>query len=391
MSGGPLEGVVVLDLGQYLAGPFGPMILGDLGAEVIKVEPVRGDGMRMAGQPFIGCQRGKKDIAVDVKSPEGLDVVMRLVERADVVHHNMTKGTAARLGLDYASVRARNPGIIYCNTYAYGPEGPLSEFGGLDPLYQAACGLEYEAGPVADGNPPLYLRFGMADTANALASVIGVLAALLHRPRTGQGQEMWTSLLNAAALLSSDAFLVEGRPGPARPPLDRGQMGTGPDHRLYEARDGWIQVVAVAPGQWDALTRVLGVSGAERDADGVARIEEAFRGRPAQEWLAALDRAGVPAEVSVDSNDGDLVLNDADNVRLGLVASYPHPTLGQMRQFGTLIDFSDTPTGPYGPPPLLGQHTREIMLDLGYTAEEIDEHVRAGVVYEPDSDYRFSV
>ena len=134
-------------------GRMAPCCLADLGAEVIKVEPVRGDGMRMAGMAFVGCQRGKLDIAVDVKAPEGLEVVMRLAEIADVVHHNMTKGTAARLGIDYESLKARNPDLVHCNTYAYGAEGPLSEFGGLDPLYQAACGIEYEAGPVARGQP----------------------------------------------------------------------------------------------------------------------------------------------------------------------------------------------------------------------------------------------
>ena len=223
---GPLSGVVVLDLGQYLAGPYGAMLLADLGAEVIKVEPLRGDGMRMAGMPFLGCQRGKLDIAVDVKAPEGLEVVLRLAELADVVHHNMTKGTAARLGIDYESLRARHPDLVHCNTYAYGAEGPLSEFGGLDPLYQASCGLEYEAGPVAEGNPPLYLRFGMTDTANAMVSVVGVLAALYHQRRTGEGQDLWTSLLNGAAVFSSDVFLVDGEPGPVRPARPR------PDRRV---------------------------------------------------------------------------------------------------------------------------------------------------------------
>ena len=244
---GPLSGVVVLDLGQYLAGPFATMLLGDLGAEVIKVEPVRGDGMRMAGMPFLGCQRGKLDIAVDIKAPEGLEVVMRLAELADVVHHNMTKGTAARLGVDYEALRARHPELVHCNTYAYGAEGPLSHFGGLDPLYQAACGLEYEAGPVAEGNPPLYLRFGMTDTANAMVSAVGVLAALYHQRRTGEGQDLWTSLLNGAAVFSSDVFLVEGEPGPVRPGLDRNQTGVSPCYRLFETQQGWIQVAAFGP------------------------------------------------------------------------------------------------------------------------------------------------
>ena len=255
---GPLSGVLVLDLGQYLAGPFGPMLLADLGAEVIKVEPVRGDTMRMVGMPFVGCQRGKLDLAVDIKAPEGLEAVMRLAEIADVVHHNMTKGTAARLGVDYEALHARNPHLVHCNTYAYGAEGPLSDFGGLDPLYQAACGLEYEAGPVHEGNPPLYLRFGMTDTANAMVSVVGVLAALYHQRRTGEGQDLWTSLLNGAAVFSSDVFLVDGAPGPVRPGLDRAQTGVSPCYRLYETQQGWIQVAAFGPGQWTQLCRVAG-------------------------------------------------------------------------------------------------------------------------------------
>ncbi len=254
---GPLTGVVVLDLGQYLAGPFGPMVLADLGAEVIKVEPVRGDSMRMAGMPFVGCQRGKLDLAVDVKTPEGLEALMRLAEIADVVHHNMTKGTAARLGIDYESLKARNPDLVHCNTYAYGAEGPLSEFGGLDPLYQAACGLEFEAGPVAEGNPPLYLRFGMTDTANAMVSAVGVLAALYHQRRTGEGQDLWTSLLNGAAVFGSDVFLVEGQPGPVRPGLDGNQVGVSPCCRLYETQEGWVQVAAFGSGQWAQLCRLV--------------------------------------------------------------------------------------------------------------------------------------
>jgi crotonobetainyl-CoA:carnitine CoA-transferase CaiB-like acyl-CoA transferase len=394
---GPLDGVVVLDLGQYLAGPYGAMILADLGAEVIKVEPVRGDSMRMAGMAFLGCQRGKLDIAVDVKAPEGLEVVMRLAEIADVVHHNMTKGTAARLGIDYDSLKERHADLVHCNTYAYGKEGPLSDFGGLDPLYQAACGIEYEAGPVAEGNDPLYLRFGMTDTANAMVSVVGVLAALYHQRHTGEGQDLWTSLLNGAALFSSDVFLVNGQPGPTRPGLDRNQTGVSPCYRLYETQQGWIQLAAVGPGQWEALCRLVGRPELAAHDTMAARIdarveiepalEEAFRSRTAAAWQPALSVAGVDAEVSIDTNDGEYVLHDADNERLGLVAEYPHPTLGQMRQYGTLVDFSETPTGPYGPAPLMGEHTRSIMIRLGYPTEEIDDLLARGIIYEPTDDY----
>jgi crotonobetainyl-CoA:carnitine CoA-transferase CaiB-like acyl-CoA transferase len=398
---GPLSGVVVLDLGQYLAGPFAPMLLGDLGAEVIKVEPVRGDGMRMAGMPFVGCQRGKLDIAVDLKASEGLEAVMRLAEIADVVHHNMTKGTAARLGIDYGALKERNPDLVHCNTYAYGAEGPLSEFGGLDPLYQAACGLEFEAGPVAEGNQPLYLRFGMTDTANAMVSAVGVLAALFHRRRSGEGQDLWTSLLNGAAIFSSDVFLVDGQPGPVRPGLDRNQTGVSPCCRLYQTQEGWIQVAALASGEWAELCRLLDrpdfarYETFEARVDAREEIESAFEPifltRTAVTWFHALADAGVAAEVSIDTNDGEAVLHDADNERLGLVAEYPHPTLGQLRQFGTLIDFSESPTGPYSPPPLAGEHTRPIMERLGYSSDEIEDLLTRGIVYEPTEDYRWTL
>jgi len=183
-----LDGIVVLDFGQYLAGPFGPMVLADMGATVIKIEPVTGDNMRMASKPFFGCQRGKRSLALNVKAPEGLEVSRRLIAGADVVHHNMTRGTAGKLGIDYDACKAVKPDIVYCNTYAYGFPDPLGKFGGLDPLYQASAGLEFEAAAVHAGNDPLYIRFGMCDASNALLSTVGVLLALFHRLRSGEGQ-----------------------------------------------------------------------------------------------------------------------------------------------------------------------------------------------------------
>ena len=171
---GPLEGFRVIDFGQFLAGPLGPMMIGDLGADVIKVEPVRGDGMRGAVVgSFMGCQRGKRDIAIDLKQPEGLEIALKLIETADMVHHNMTKGTADRLGIGYEHCKAVNPDVIYCNNYMYGAEGPLSHLGGLDPLGQAACGIEWEQGPVHAGNRPLWYRYGHGDAAAAYPSASG--------------------------------------------------------------------------------------------------------------------------------------------------------------------------------------------------------------------------
>ena len=255
---GPLEGIRVLDFGQYLAGPFGPMLLADLGADVIKVEPTRGDGMRggFIG-PFMGCQRGKRDVALDLKQPDGLRLALELVGTADIVHHNMTLGTADRLGIGYEHCKAVRPDILYCNTYMYGPVGPLAQQGGVDPLAQAAAGLEWEQGPVAEGNPPLWYRYGHGDVAAAIPSVSALLIALYHRNRTGEGQSMWASLLHGAMLYTADSWLAaDGTPSP-RPTLDREQLGLDALYRLYETQDGWLQLAAVRDEHWPALCRVL--------------------------------------------------------------------------------------------------------------------------------------
>jgi crotonobetainyl-CoA:carnitine CoA-transferase CaiB-like acyl-CoA transferase len=398
-----LGGVVVVDFGQYLAGPFGPMILGDLGADVIKVEPVTGDGMRPVNQAFFGCSRGKRDIALNIKHERGKEIALQLVERADIVHHNMTAGVAKRLGIAYEDCVRVNPDVVYCNTWAYGRDGPLAHFGGLDPLFQAAAGLEYEAGPVHAGNKPLYLRFGMTDTANAMLSVVGCLAALYRQRRTGEGQELWTSLLDGASLLSSDALLVDGEPVPRRQ-LDADQAGIDACYRLYRTNDGWIQVAAVEQAHFEALCRALGLPELPADArfaDRKARQEHrsqleallapCFATRTAIVWSRALDDAGVPNEIPRDTLAGETVFFDADNERLGLVAEYEHPIVGRMRQFGALIDFSETPGRIAGPPPLVGEDTRDILSWLGYDDAQMQELKDDGVVYWPGDDYAWTV
>jgi crotonobetainyl-CoA:carnitine CoA-transferase CaiB-like acyl-CoA transferase len=391
-----LEGLVVLDLGQYLAGPFGPMILADLGAEVIKVEPVTGDAMRLAAAPFVGCQRGKRSLALDLRKPEGLEVLYELVKRADVVHHNMTKGTAARLGVDEDTLRQFKPDLIYCNTYAYGAEGPLSHSGGLDPLYQASCGLEYEAGPVHAGNPPLYIRMGMCDTGNAFLSVLGVLLALYRRGEDGEGQHVTTSLLNAGAVFSSDHFLI-GEGESRNPLLDKEQTGLGALYRLYRTFDGWVQIAAVGPGHFGSLCSVLGCgdlvsdvrfSTPELRAANRNSLEDLlsplFAKRTSQQVHLALEAAGVPSEIPLDTHGGETVLHDAENEDLGLTVAYEHPLLGLIRQFGHLIHFSETPGRIAGPPPLVGEHSRDVMDWAGYSPDAVAELKATGVVAWPD-------
>jgi crotonobetainyl-CoA:carnitine CoA-transferase CaiB-like acyl-CoA transferase len=388
-----LGGLTLVDFGQYLAGPFGPMLLGDLGMDVVKIEPVTGDNMRMAQAPFNGCQRGKRSLALDLKNPRGREIALEVVRTADVVHHNMTKGVANRIGIGYADCRAVNESVIYCNTYAYGLNGPQSHSGGLDPLYQASAGIEYEQGAVHLGQAPLYVRFGFTDQANAVLSVVGVLLALAHRDRTGEGQELWTSLLDGAATFASDALLVDGVPL-ERPHLDAGLHGVAPGYRLYRCQDEqYIQVCATTPTQWAALCEAVGAGElADRAGDPREQLESAlaaaFARRTAWSWKVTLDSAGVPAELPFDTQNGVAPLYDADNVRLGLVAEYEHPIYGRTRQVGHLIDFSETQGRIAGPAPLVGQHTRELLGGIGLSESEIDGLVSAGVAYEPGEDYR---
>ena len=394
----PLDGIRVLDFGRMLAGPFAGMVLAGLGADVIHVATTEDSpmgNMMRSSSVLLGCEQGKRAIRVDVKAPEGRGVVRRLVERSDIVHHNLTKGVAERLGIDYESLRKIKPDIIYCNTYMYGPEGPLSHLGGNDSLSQALSGLEYEAGPAEEGNPPLYYRFGHTDTTNALASVVGVLAALAHRDRTGEGQAVWTSLLNAAVYVNSDVYLTPD--GAADPPkLNKSQTGFGALYRLYETQDGWVQVAAVEPSQWSALCTAVGRADLEHDerfatADGrqsnraelEATLEQVFLTQTAIQWRRRLNDAGVPAEIALNTVDGEMVLFDEDNVRLGVVAETQHPELGRLRQVGNLIRFSDTPSTVLHTPPRPGEDTLELLRWLGYDEERIDALTADRVVAGP--------
>jgi crotonobetainyl-CoA:carnitine CoA-transferase CaiB-like acyl-CoA transferase len=385
-----LEGVQVLDLGSFLAGPFGPMLLGDLGAKVYKLESPEGDQMRPVTKPFNGCQRGKLDVAVNLKTPEGLEIAHRLIRQVDVVHHNMRPGVAERLGFGYETAKELNPTVIYCQTTMWGIDGPRRDWPGFDQLGQSSCGCEYELG--GEGNPPVWYRFGMCDQACACQSAVAVLMALYWRDRTGQGQFVDTSIVNGGVYLNSDVWI--GKDGPfVRPRLDSGQMGVGPLYRLYRTADAWIALVCVNDKHWQSLIdavdglgsdpRFNDASGRARHADELASaLEAAFASDTGHAWFDRLDAAGVPVEIS-DPNATTSWFDDPELVRAGLVADYQHPEYGRFRQFGHLVHLSETPGRINGPPPRLGEHSRQVLAELGYSPAEMDDLRRKGVTVWP--------
>jgi crotonobetainyl-CoA:carnitine CoA-transferase CaiB-like acyl-CoA transferase len=350
---------------------------------VIKIERPQGDRMRtpVPFPPFMACQRGKQDLAVDLKHPEGLKIFYRLVERADVIHHNQRPGVAERLKVDYETLRAIKPDIIYTHSAAYGTRGPDAMMGGYDQLFAAMCGMEHMGG--GEGNPPVWNRLGTVDAGGATLSAIATVMAVYHRDHTGEGQFVDGSLLNAGLWYNSDAFVSDQPDVRRRPTLDRNQTGISAGYRMYETASGWICVAALFEPEWKSFCAAVGRPELAREPrygshfgridyrDELAAIlEPIFKTRTADEWFERLDRAGVPCEVS---NQGywRKFLQDEWCLKSGRVVEYHQGDLfGNLRQFGKTIRLSETPQVIQGAPPRIGEDTQKILTELGYDAAQ---------------------
>lgn len=368
----PLEGLKVLDFGNFLAGPLGPMLLADLGADVVKVEATTGDQMRGVERVFASCQRGKRGVALDLKSPAARPALEALVRWADVVHHNLRMPAARRLGLDYGSIRAINPEVVYCHASSYGPEGERADWPGYDQLFQAAAGWEVLGG--GEGNDPMWFRFGFMDHLCAMASTVATLLAVWHRDRTGHGQRVTGSLLGGGVLTNSETYLKDGRLAVPAAPLDHEQMGLSPGYRLYPLADGWIALCAQVDDQLARACTVLGASGPD---DIGARLA----GTRCDDALRHLLAAGVPCE-PVRLDQGAAFLDDEQNRKLGLVTSYPHAEWGELEQVGALWSLGDLEVSLDRAPPALGQHTREVLAVAGLDDAAISELLDSSVAVQ---------
>ena len=381
---GPLDGVRVVDLTSYIAGSYGAMMLADLGADVVKVEAIEGDSFReLSG--FYGWNRGKRSLAVNLKEPDGRAIVHRLARHSDVVMENMRPGVVERLGVDYETLRAINPRLVYSTVTAFGSDGPYRDRPGFDPLLQAMGGLMTLQG---FGEAPQYLRIAPTDYYCAALACQAILAALFVRERTGRGQRVQTSLLQAVLALQSG--LVVDYPG------HEVVYRNTPTYRLYQAGDGESFFLAVGNQSfWVKLCKVIGRDDLARDprfGSWVSRrdnaealmplLESAFASRPAAEWVRILTDNDIPAALTQSLQQ---FMRDPAVLHHKMVVQYDHPELGPLSLMGQPLRFSETQAPDAGPPPTLGQHTAQVLRQAGYADHEIADLRRRGVVAGKDS------
>ncbi|MBV9510979.1 MAG: CoA transferase [Caulobacteraceae bacterium] len=384
-----MAGLNILDLGAYYAGPYSSRLLADFGANVIKLEPTVGDQLRGIERPFFGAQAGKRSIAANLKSAALRPAIEGLIKWADVVHHNMRPGAAERLGLRRDQVHAINPKAVYLYAPGWGANGPFMKRQSFAPMLSGYVGSSFEVAGLY--NEPLP-SVGNEDPGNGLLGAVGMLIALLERRRTGTSRFCENPQLNAA--LGMVAHIVrhaDGQPiGAGR--LDVLQMGVEALESLYETADGWLCVVAREEPEIRAIEAVSGVkvladarfatpkARAENRDDLADQLRAVFETRSTAAWLKAFAGSAAPIVQPADRDIVHQLMNDASQRRIGRIAEVRHPDKGNVREVAKLVRISDTGEVPHRLAPALGEHSKEILIWLGYSVETIEELKRKGEI-----------
>jgi crotonobetainyl-CoA:carnitine CoA-transferase CaiB-like acyl-CoA transferase len=397
---GPLDGVRILDLTSVVMGPFGTQILAGLGAEVIKVESPEGDNMRHVGPMrhpgmghiFLHANRGKRSVVLDLKKPAARDALLRMAQNADVLISNVRPAAMKRLGLDYATVAARNPRLVYVSCCGFAQRGPYAAKPAYDDLVQGAAGIPWlmqEYGAAT----PCYAPVTLVDRLTGLHAAYAVAAALYARERTGKGQAVEVPMFEAAV-----QFVLGDHMGGLTfdPPIgDAGYARLLTAHRRpYETSDGHLCLLIYNDKQWKSFLTAIGEperferderfatqTNRARHIDEVyAYVAEVMRKRTTAEWQKLLDEADIPHQPMNSPAD---ILADPHLRATGFIAEETHPTEGRLRRLGTPTSWSGTPPGVPTPAPRFGEHTVEVLREAGYSDREIDALLRERAVFAP--------
>ena len=398
---GPLAGMRVLELAQIMAGPTCGMMLADMGADVVKVEKLPGGddsrGYREprvngVSAPFMILNRNKRGIALNLKHAQGREILLRMVKDADVLTENYRRGTLEKLGLGYDVLSEVNPGLIYCAVSGYGRDGPYGDKGGFDLIAQGFAGLMSVTGE--PGRPPVKTGNSIADINAGVLAVSGITAAYVHKLKTGRGQVVDTSLMEAALQQTYWHAAIYFATGESVGPTGSAHLLTAP-YQAFRASDGWINVGGANQANWERIADVLGHPEWRDDpryATNSARMENldalttamnaVLVTRCKAEWIIAFDAAGVP--VGPVHTIGE-ALSHPQTLARDMVVDLMHPQAGPTKALGCPIHFSETPTQINRPAPMLGEHSRELLKEYRYSDAEIDTFVANGVIEEAAS------
>ena len=384
-----LEGVKVFDLTQIMAGPYCTMMLADMGADVVKVEkPNGGDDTRRMGPPFIegesaaflGINRNKRSIVIDLRSDAGRELAQRMARESDVLVQNFRPGAIERMGLGYEQVREINPAIVYCTISGFGATGPYAQRGGFDLVTQGMSGLMSVTGH--SDSPPAKVGVPICDLNAGMFGAIGILTAYINRLRTGQGQHVDTSLLEGGIAYTFWESAMYFATGEIPEPKGSGHRLTAP-YQAFETSDGYVNVGAANQANWERLCAAIGRDELVTDPrfveprdrmnnldDLVSTLEQTFAQHTSDYWLDTLEAAGVPAGAI---NDLAQVYADPQVRAREMMVETEHPIAGRVKNIGIPIKLSETPGQFQRPAPTLGQHTNEVLTELGCSPEEIDK------------------
>lgn len=394
-ASGPLIGLKVIELAHIMAGPVCGLMLADMGADVIKVEkyPDGDDSRRMAppmvkseSAAFMILNRNKRGTAINLKSAAGKAVLRKILHTADVVIENFRPGTMERLGLGFDSLRQDNPGLIYCEITGFGSTGPYADRAGFDLIAQGISGVMGLTGE-GPGRPPIKAGVPVGDITAGILAATGILAAYINRLKTGKGQRVDTSLLEASMVHTAWPSAIYFATGVSPGPLGSAHPISAP-YQAIQTADGWINIGAANQANWLRLIEVIGMPELTSDtrfAENAARMKnlsalieiltKRFRKRPTSDWLERLEKAGVPAGPVLSLGEA---LNNPQVRARDMVVEVNHTRVGRTRVLGTPIKFSETRSRIHRAAPVLGEHTREILGEYGYVEDGINQLIANG-------------